>query len=149
MQGITRILILFIVSLFLTSCSTLNPYHSHFKCPATYNGKCVSLQKAYHESKTNTDGKPVNKKDKRSKGDKDNLKEENKRKTEDYRYRTELYKEMADLLKQPATPFVAPPKVMRILVLPYTTKDNTLEMSRYIYFFATPPKWILSEEVNK
>lgn len=149
MRGITRILILFIFSLFLSGCSTLNPYHSHFKCPPTYNGKCVSLEKAYHESKTSTDGEPVNKKGKESKDDKNNLKEGNKPETESYTYRTELYKEISNLLKQPSTPFVVPPKVMRILILPYTTKDNTLEMSRYVYFFATPPKWVLSGEVNK
>jgi conjugal transfer pilus assembly protein TraV len=98
-----------------------------------------------------------NKKGKESKDDKNNLllregnkpEEGNKTETESYTYRTELYKEISNLLKQPSTPFVVPPKVMRILILPYTTKDNTLEMSRYVYFFATPPKWVLSGEVNK
>jgi len=150
-QGIKRVLMLFIVFIFLTGCSVLNPYHSQFSCPDTYNGKCVPLKQAYEESKKNVEpGNESEKKDKKSDSSKnetkEGLKKDNKEK---YTYRTELYKEISNILKQPSTPFVVPPKVMRVLILPYTTKSNTLEMSRYVYFFATPPRWVLNQEGDK
>ena len=50
-------------------------------------------------------------------------------------YQEALYKELAGLLKEPITPVVAPPKVMRVLLLPYKGDANELYMLRYIYFF--------------
>ena len=147
MRVIKKVLLLFIVSLFLAGCSVFNPYHSQFMCPNPYPGKCVPLKQAYEESKKNVEpGNESEKKDKKSDISENKIKESSE---EEYIYRTEFYKEMASILKQPSTPFVVPPKVMRVLILPYTTKSNTLEMSRYVYFFATLPRWVLNQEGDK
>jgi len=63
------------------------------------------------------------------------------------RYRSALYDKFSGLLKEPQTPIVAPPKVMRVLLLPYTGQDNEFYMLRYVYFFVDKPRWILGDTV--
>lgn len=64
------------------------------------------------------------------------------------RYRSALYDKFSGLLKEPQTPVVAPPKVMRVLLLPYTGQDNEFYMLRYVYFFVDKPRWILGHSVT-
>ena len=63
-------------------------------------------------------------------------------------YRTALYDKFNGLLKEPKTPIVAPPKVMRVLLLPYTGQENEFYMLRYVYFFVDKPRWILGDSVT-
>jgi len=67
-----------------------------------------------------------------------------------YQYQDVLYRKLASLIRQPSTPVVVPPDVVRVLILSYTGSDNELFSYRYVYFFATDPKWIIStgKEVN-
>jgi hypothetical protein len=39
---------------------------------------------------------------------------------------------------------VIPPDVVRVLIPSYTGADNELFSTRYVYFFATEPKWSIS-----
>ncbi len=64
------------------------------------------------------------------------------------RYRSALYDKFSGLLKEPQTPIVAPPKVMRVLLLPYTGQENEFYMLRYVYFFVDKPRWILGDSVT-
>ncbi|MBI1919716.1 MAG: type IV conjugative transfer system lipoprotein TraV [Geobacter sp.] len=64
------------------------------------------------------------------------------------RYRSALYDKFNGLLKEPQTPIVAPPKVMRVLLLPYTGQENEFYMLRYVYFFVDKPRWILGDSVT-
>ena len=63
------------------------------------------------------------------------------------RYRLALYDKFSGLLKEPKTPIVAPPKVMRVLLLPYTGQENEFYMLRYVYFFVDKPRWILGDSI--
>ena len=63
-------------------------------------------------------------------------------------YRSALYDKFSGLLKEPQTPVVAPPKVMRVLLLPYTGQENEFYMLRYVYFFVDKPRWILGDTVT-
>ncbi|HEY6874237.1 MAG TPA: type IV conjugative transfer system lipoprotein TraV [Geobacteraceae bacterium] len=63
-------------------------------------------------------------------------------------YRSALYDKFNGLLKEPQTPIVAPPKVMRVLLLPYTGQENEFYMLRYVYFFVDKPRWILGDSVT-
>jgi conjugal transfer pilus assembly protein TraV len=47
------------------------------------------------------------------------------------------------MLKAPNTPLIAPPQVMRVLVLPYKGDMNELYMMRYIYLLIDDPKWVV------
>lgn len=63
-------------------------------------------------------------------------------------YRNALMGRLSGMIKQPQTPVVAPPKVMRVLMLPYKTEDNMLNTMRYVYFFADEPKFVLDNYLN-
>jgi len=58
-------------------------------------------------------------------------------------YQDALYKRLAGLLKEPTTPLLVPPQVVRVLFLSYTGEEDELYMPRYIYFFVDKPRWIL------
>ncbi len=150
--------------LLMSGCALLNPYESSFSCPESYNGKCVSVQTAYSESS----GLSVKAKDvvadqphencapdtenpgacaesgKESAGTNSSSKENGAL----TKYRAALFDKFTGLLKEPVTPVVAPPKTMRVLLLPYTGQDNEFYMLRYVYFFVDEPRWLLGDTVS-
>jgi len=58
-------------------------------------------------------------------------------------YQRAVNKKLATMLKAPNTPLIAPPQVMRVLVLPYKGDMNELYMMRYIYLLIDDPKWVV------
>lgn len=127
-------------ALLLCGCSTvLNPYQSSFNCPETENGKCVSVQTAYRQSLNPLVkgaggdcpdcGKGTPEEINAASGEKD--------------YRAALLSRLTGLLRAPETPLVAPPRVMRVLILPYKGDGGELFMPRYAYLFLEGPSWIL------
>ena len=148
-----------IAMLTMSGCALLNPYESSFSCPESSNGKCVSVQTAYSESAKGT-GKITNHKDENctaedvssgacTDGKKDvTLNQASKENGTYNRYRSALFDKFSGLLKEPVTPVVAPPKTMRVLLLPYTGQDNEFYMLRYVYFFVDEPRWLLGDSVS-
>ena len=136
--------LLLAATFFSSGCSILNPYKSEFTCPQKENGKCVGVDIAYDESlKKGTDGannpEPIQKtssKPEKAVGEKQNRRS-------DLLYQDEVYRKLTDLLRQPVTPLVAPPRVMRVLLLPYKGEGGELFMPRYVYFMADDPRWIM------
>lgn len=128
----------------LCGCSAvLNPYQSSFNCPEADKGKCVSVQQAYSDS-LNPLVKPE------SGAGEGECHECGKDKPvtsgtgrEEAEYRGALFKRLSGLLNEPETPLVAPPQVMRVLLLPYRGDGGELFMPRYAYFFLDRPQWIL------
>lgn len=127
MNPITKSLILGLV--LASGCS---PYASKFNCPDTDPGKCVPVEQAYLESKG---------------GRRPERAAEGEAALEAYRAR--LFSRMAGLLEEPAAPLVAPPKVMRVLFLPYRGAENELHMPRYTYFFVDEPRFVLGERARE
>jgi len=131
---------LFAFAVLLGGCSILNPYKSEFTCPQKENGKCVGVETAYDESlqKKNKDGglEPATKnspgKESTRPAQKVNL-----------LYQEEVYRKLTGLLRDPVTPLVAPPRIMRVLLLPYKGEGGELFMPRYVYFMADDPRWIM------
>jgi conjugal transfer pilus assembly protein TraV len=60
---------------------------------------------------------------------------------EDSRYRV-----LAELLEEPETPLLQPPKVLRVLLLPYRGEDNELFMTRYAFLEVERAQWVLTDE---
>ncbi len=150
--------------LLMSGCALLNPYESSFSCPESYNGKCVSVQTAYSESSggtAKTKYAAVNQSQENCGPESESAgactdsnqelagtdlqSKENGALT---KYRVALFDKFTGLLKEPVTPVVAPPKTMRVLLLPYTGQDNEFYMLRYIYFFVDEPRWLLGDTVS-
>jgi conjugal transfer pilus assembly protein TraV len=144
------IFLIFLFSLaftLLTGCSgIMNPYSSDFQCPRMENGKSVSVNTAYKESKGGGHYKDLWTEDANNPG-KDN-KATGEVPSGVTLYQSALFDRLSGLLKQPTSPFVVPPQVMRVLILPYTGKDNELYMQRYVYLFLTSPKWLLNDAIS-
>ncbi len=161
---------------FLCGCSMINPYQSEFSCPDTFKGKCASLREVYLEdasgretadkatpkhdcTATSSDGEehPVTTCGSGSPSSAGTglaavppssaTESGSPEETSFNRYRTSLYDRFSSLLKEPRTPVVAPPKVMRVLLLPYTGQENEFYMLRYVYFFVDKPRWVLGDSV--
>nr|WP_246562059.1 TraV family lipoprotein [Geobacter grbiciae] len=150
--------------LLMSGCALLNPYESNFSCPESYNGKCVSVQTAYSESSggaARTKDAAADQSHESCGSESENLgactdsrkelagsnpaSKENGALT---KYRAALFDKFTGLLKEPVTPVVAPPKTMRVLLLPYTGQDNEFYMLRYVYFFVDEPRWLLGDTVS-
>jgi conjugal transfer pilus assembly protein TraV len=109
----------------------LNPSPSDFNCPDTDPGKCDSVRTAYEESKGIVPPAAA-----AGSGDGRDL------------YREALYSRFAGLLREPETPMVVPPRVMRVLLLPYRGAEGELYMLRYAYLFVEEPRWILGDQTR-
>jgi conjugal transfer pilus assembly protein TraV len=114
----------------LAACSTvgnaINPYKSNFNCPYKESGRCISMTGAYDESRQQTD--PAKAAMLHTNGEK--------------AYQESVYKKLSGLLDEPKSPLIAPPKVMRVLLLPYKS-DRDLYMYRYAYFVVDDFRWVL------
>jgi len=58
-------------------------------------------------------------------------------------YTKERAKKLAELLSMPATPIHTPPKIMRVLILPWVDKNGVFHGSHYIFMQVDSGKWIL------
>ncbi len=52
---------------------------------------------------------------------------------------------LAELLQEEKKPLLQPPKILRVLLLPYKGEDEELFMSRYVYLKIEDSKWILTD----
>jgi len=148
LHGVKYAMLLLIFAFLFSGCSTLvSPYSSKLQCPNTYKGKCVSVQTAYAES---IDNPLVRERSKKKVAPlktcekKDRDKAALKKVDPKYEYHEALYRKLASMIEKPSTPIVVPPEVVRVLILSYTGSENELFSYRYVYFFATEPKWIIS-----
>jgi len=132
--------------IFLSGCSAaLNPYASEFSCPETEKGKCVAVKTAYEESLNPLVKPEMGAKEGECKDCREEKSPASGQTPPESEYREALYKRMTGLLKEPETPMVVPPQVMRVLLLPYRGEGGELFMARYAYFFLDRPEWILGD----
>ena len=155
-----ELIILLLATLFVFSaCSALiSGYNSEFQCPSTNKGKCVSVKEAYRESVEGAEINPLVKEKSKAGGEDEthctNCQSEAEASGQqevskgnqppEYSYRDALYKKLSSMIGKPSTPLVVPPEVVRVLILSYTSSNNELFSYRYVYFFATEPKWVIS-----
>ncbi|BCO09254.1 hypothetical protein GF1_16300 [Desulfolithobacter dissulfuricans] len=122
-----------LASVTLTGCgAALNPYHEDFNCKApASDGRCLDTPTAYEEAVKINDMVLV---------DKSDAKIDPEREVQASRYET-----LAKLLKKPRKPILEPPKVLRVLLLPYKGDGNELFMSRYVYVTVEEARWVLTD----
>lgn len=135
-------------SFVLYSCGkAVNPYHGEFECPPSEKGKCTGIPQAYKES-LSKEGDSVSY----------NLAQTFDNRTSngtfvrdqlllspaESQYIESLYDILSKLLKDPQTPVVVPPKIVRVLILPYQGQgEKEFYSARYVYVIVEDPKWVL------
>ena len=158
---LVKLILLCSLLLAFSGCASLiSGYNSEFQCPETNKGKCVSVKTAYKESlEGSTEDNPLVKQKNKQKDahcaecEKDSNRNSPKPEARglsrpepdaEYSYRHTLYKKLSSMIGKPITPLVVPPEVVRVLILSYTGSNNELFSYRYVYFFATEPRWVIS-----
>jgi conjugal transfer pilus assembly protein TraV len=172
---VRRIVIIFL-SFCLLSCShigkVLNPYKSDFDCPLAEKGKCTSLMDAYLESTaTGSDAFEELRKVTETRGE--SLLPSRKSETRKERIPFQESRHTADerlsavqnekrnpeetasplevtsrLVREPVIPIMKPPRVGRVLILPYKN-EGQLFMMRYVYFLVEEPDWVIGEYLSR
>ncbi|MBU0665269.1 MAG: type IV conjugative transfer system lipoprotein TraV [Proteobacteria bacterium] len=59
------------------------------------------------------------------------------------------YKALTELLEEPDKPMLEPPKIMRVLMLPYKGESDELFMTRYVYLKLKESQWVLTDISEK
>ena len=132
-QLLTGILILLCISGCAGVKDAVNPYEENFHCKAKdSDGKCLDTPTAYKEARL-PDGQ---------------LSEATPN-TSQIEAQNSRYKALTDLLEAPETPVLNPPKILRVLLLPYKGENNELFMTRYAYLEIEPSQWVLTEVSEK
>ena len=107
--------------------NAVNPYEENFRCRARDSeGQCVDTPTAYRQARVPD---PAT-------GTTSAVQDE---------AQGERYRAISDLLAAPETPLLNPPKILRVLLLPYRGEANELFMSRYAYLEIEPAEWVLTE----
>ena len=132
-QLLTSIVIFFFVSGCAGVKDAVNPYEENFRCKAKdSDGKCLDTPTAYREARL-PDGQMSD-----AASNTSQIEAQNSR-----------YKALTDLLEAPETPVLNPPKILRVLLLPYKGENNELLMTRYAYLEIEPSQWVLTEVSEK
>jgi len=125
----------FFLFFLLSACAplqeTVNPYNENFKCRARDDaGECIDTPTAYKKARY---PEPVS-------GEEVEPATGITREIQDNRYRL-----VAGLLQEEKKPLLQPPKILRVLLLPYKGEGGELFMSRYVYVKIEDSKWILTD----
>lgn len=114
--------------LLLAGCGpALNPYHENFKCQAPEeSGHCIDTPSAYEEAVGCKQAETVPGPD-----------------PAEY-VETARLERLAELLEEPQAPMIVPPRILRVLILPYKG-DGDLFMARYAYLQVEAATWVLSD----
>ncbi len=138
MMNWRSILLLLTMVSVLSACApvgrALNPYEENFRCRAKDDtGKCIDTPSAYEEARhgSSLPGKAP-------------LVRDLEIEVSEKRYKT-----VADLLSEEKAPILEPPKVVRVLFLPYKGAREELFMSRYVYLKVKESSWILTDVEEK
>ena len=127
----------------LQSCSgfkeVVNPYDEQFHCRAKdTEGKCVDTPTAYDDARH---PQPTSAPRQSAAPDPAaSLKAES---------RDSQYKIIVNLLENPQTPLLNPPKILRVLILPYKGEQNELFITRYAYLEIEKASWVLTDIKEK
>jgi len=127
-----------LILLYASGCAgvkdAVNPYEENFRCKAKDSeGKCLDTPTAYREARL-PDNQGI---------------ETNSINISQIEAQNSRYKALADLLAAPETPVLNPPKILRVLLLPYKGENNELFMTRYAYLEIEPSQWVLTEVSEK
>ncbi|WP_304511268.1 TraV family lipoprotein [Desulfopila sp. IMCC35008] len=109
----------------------LNPYNEDFKCRAKDDaGECIDTPTAYQKARyPKTEAAVI----------------PDPAETAQKELQENRYKIVSELLKEETKPLLQPPKILRVLLLPYKGEDEELFMSRYVYLKIEDSQWVLTD----
>lgn len=142
---------IFLALIFLTGCGPiLNPYQETFKCKAPdADGKCIDTPSAYQDARyPQPESVQPADIDAFKDRDKKNLPTDPAAATQ-HDIQSARYKVLSDLLEEPKKPLIQPPKILRVLMLPYEGEHGELFMTRYVYLQVEGAKWLLTDQQEK
>ena len=118
--------------LLLAGCGpVLNPYNEDFKCRAKDDaGECIDTPTAYQKARYPKPEAAVT---------------PDPAETAQQELQENRYKIVSELLKEETKPLLQPPKILRVLLLPYKGEDEELFMSRYVYLKIEDSQWVLTD----
>ena len=112
----------------------INPYNETFKCRTVEDtGECIDTPTAYKKARypdLETEG----------------YIEDN---PGGLTAQEQRYKTLTRLLEKPKKPLLQPPKILRVLLLPYKGENEELFMTRYVYVKIEDSRWILTDLEEK
>lgn len=135
-----------LLTFLVSGCSILNPYHEDFDCRADgRSGRCVNSMQAYSDAKHEEafDNIMPQPSDLQNSGETSRLIPGNKHTD----YENSLYQQLSDLIKKPKTPVRIPPKIIRVLFVPYQGKNGELFMPRHAFIEVDKGKWVLDGDL--
>jgi conjugal transfer pilus assembly protein TraV len=145
-----------VIAVALCGCSVVNPYHENFVCRAPDDkGHCVGMGDAYGNAigEIDLDAPEVNGKKCKTCA-KDNIAQHidfatlakgSKKDNNQEAYQNAVYSRLIGLLENPETPMVDPPRIMRVLILPYKDDGDVLYMPRYTYLKVEESRWVIGD----
>lgn len=146
----SRLLVLAMTVALLSGCGpVLNPYQENFKCKTPgEDGKCVDTPTAYKDARF-PENALAKESDKKPHLDSDETTVSSN--TEGQRESGEditaaRYRVLTGLLKEPKKPLLQPPKILRVLMLPYEGERQELFMSRYVFVQLENARWVLTDQ---
>ena len=139
------LLLLGCIALLSNGCApmkdAINPYEETFKCKAAEDtGECIDTPTAYEKARY-----PEQEADRYIEDNPDVQELHIKKLT----VQEQRYKALTRLLEKPKKPLLQPPKILRVLLLPYKGENEELFMTRYVYVKIEDSKWILTDLVEK
>ena len=159
-------LLLLLPLLLLSGCGgvgrIVNPYEENFKCRTRDDaGKCISTPSAYKEARfpdadnasetscTNANGDTIACPPATTDESNIFVTKVSKTSTNQLTAQNSRYKALTALLAEPDKPMLEPPKIMRVLMLPYKGENDELFMTRYVYLKLKESQWVLTDISEK
>lgn len=135
-------------ALLLAGCgSIINPYHETFNCKASNeSGACVDTMTAYADAQST---EPADNRPPRPSVTLPVDAPGSEAITARAVYEDRYYRRLADLLEEPQVPMIEPPKIMRVLLMPYKGEGGELFMPRFSFITVEEARWVLAENLTK
>jgi len=140
MKHFNTILLATFACCLLSACGpmgkAINPYNEDFKCKASNDiGECTDTPTAYKKARY-PESAPDGIVSAATSGPRNEA--------QDQRYMI-----LADLIQEGKKPILQPPKILRVLLLPYKGENEELFMTRYVYVKIESADWVLTNLTEK
>lgn len=157
---LTTLLFPLIVAATLTGCSIV-PYEDEYACNMPDQlGKCQDMETSYKEALTGVEvNPPMKPASKQGEEEEQNMQQlapqspqvsvANTGSAYD-QYIDNYYSQLQRLIIEPNNPIIRQPTQMRLLILPYTSRDSSvMYMARHIYWVHKQPQFIMGDYMRK